>query len=71
MYRKIAANVLMAFVIVGSFWGASYAANLFNWHQQYWGRFYLIGNTIAQVGNQLKIGINYTAVTGGSTNCSL
>ncbi|MBP3836300.1 MAG: TAXI family TRAP transporter solute-binding subunit [Pyramidobacter sp.] len=31
------------------------------------GGFYLIGNTIAQVGNAAKNGVNYTAVTGGST----
>lgn len=31
------------------------------------GGFYLIGNTIAQVGNAAKNDINYTAVTGGST----
>ncbi len=31
------------------------------------GGFYLIGNTIAQLCNSMKNGINYTAVTGGST----
>ena len=31
------------------------------------GGFYLIGNTIAQVGNAANNGVNYTAVTGGST----
>lgn len=68
MYRKIAASILMAFVIVGSFLGASYAAEFVRiGTSSIGGGFYLIGNTIAQVGNQLKIGINYTAVTGGST----
>lgn len=31
------------------------------------GGFYLIGNTIAQVGNAINNGINYSAITGGST----
>ena len=31
------------------------------------GGFYLIGNTIAQIGNAAKNDVNYTAVTGGST----
>lgn len=31
------------------------------------GGFYLIGNTIAQIGNSVSNGINYSAVTGGSS----
>jgi TRAP transporter TAXI family solute receptor len=30
------------------------------------GGFYQIGNTVAQLGNSMKNGINYTAITGGS-----
>jgi len=31
------------------------------------GGFYLIGNTMAQLGTQVKNGINYSAITGGAT----
>ncbi|ADE56584.1 MULTISPECIES: TAXI family TRAP transporter solute-binding subunit [Aminobacterium] len=67
MFRKSMVSALIAASLVFAVAGVSCAAEFARiGTSSVGGGFYLIGNTIAQLGNQEKNGINYTAVTGGS-----
>lgn len=68
MFRKSVKSVLAAAVLLGLTAVPLRAAEFARIAtSSVGGGFYLIGNTIAQVGNAAKNGVNYTAVTGGST----
>lgn len=68
MVRHGFAKVLLTATVLSVFAGAASAEQFARiGTSSVGGGFYLIGNTIAQLGNSLKNGINYTAVTGGST----
>ena len=67
MIRKSMVGILSAAALVFAVAGISCAAEFARiGTSTVGGGFYLIGNTIAQLGNSVKNGINYTAVTGGS-----
>lgn len=67
MFRRTLRGVFAAALVLGLA-GAAFSAEFARiGTSSVGGGFYLIGNTIAQVGNAAKNGVNYTAVTGGST----
>jgi TRAP transporter TAXI family solute receptor len=67
MIRKSMVGILLAATLVFAVTGISCASEFARiGTSTVGGGFYLIGNTIAQLGNSVKNGINYTAVTGGS-----
>lgn len=68
MIRKTVKNVCAAAAFLGLTASASLAVDFARiGTSSGGGGFYLIGNTIAQIGNAAKNDVNYTAVTGGST----
>ncbi len=68
MYRKCLKSIFAAAAVLGIMAGSSFAVEFARiGTSSVGGGFYLIGNTVAQLCNSLNLGINYSAVTGGST----
>jgi TRAP transporter TAXI family solute receptor len=67
MRRKFLSGIIAAAAVVGLMAGTGSATEFARiGTSSVGGGFYLIGNTIAQICNSANLGINYSAVTGGS-----